>query len=123
MSKVVLQKGNEKTAPIFEVLAKKLAGIKRRVFELFDRRGGHLGHAFGDWIKAGKEIPGSPAAGFDARDVHVTATRDEVIFHAASTEEMRRDEGRTHWTELKSSDPYRKFETPYPIDVGTVGAT
>jgi len=141
MSQVAITKVNgadTKTLPVFEEIAKRFEAIRRRAFDLFEKRGGELGHELEDWLKAEHELMGWPAAelsekegayeieitlpGFEAKDIEVTATPTEVIAHAATHEEKKTEEGNVLWTEFGSNDVYRRFELPNPIDVDKVTA-
>ena len=61
--------------------------------------------------------------GFEAKDVEVTATANEVIVHAAAKEEKKTQKGNVLWTKFGSNDVYRRFEVPNPINVDRVTAT
>jgi HSP20 family molecular chaperone IbpA len=141
MSQVAITKANDaekQTLPVFEEIAKRLAAIERRAFDLFEKRGGELGHDLEDWLKAEHELLGWPSAeltekdgvyqmeialpGFAAKDVEITATPGEVIVHAATKEEKKTEKENVLWTEFGSNDVYRRFEVPTPINVEQVAA-
>ena len=64
MSSVAIQKvehGDLKSQPIFEQIEKRLEDVRRRAFELFERRGCGLGRDIEDWLKAEREVLGWPA--------------------------------------------------------------
>jgi HSP20 family protein len=140
MSQVAIKKVNdgEKTLPIFDEIAKRFEAVRRRAFDLFEKRGRQLGHELEDWFRAERELLGWPAAelserdgsyeiqitlaGFDAKDVEVTATPSEIIVHAAKEEEKTTKKGEVLWTEIGSNNVYRRFEVPNPIDVDKVTA-
>jgi HSP20 family molecular chaperone IbpA len=136
MSNVAIQKVDDqapKTQPVFAEIGKRLEGVRRRAFELFERRGCELGHAVEDWLKAEHEVFGWPAAemaekdkeyelqlalpGFDAKELQVTVSPLEVIVHAETKSEKKSEEPSVIWTEFSSNDVYRRFEMPQPIDV------
>jgi HSP20 family protein len=142
MSQVEVKKVNDagnKPLPIFEEIARRLEGVERRAFDLFEKRGRELGHDLEDWFKAESEAFGWPAAeltekegayeiqialpGIDGKDVEVTATPTEVIVHAAAQEEKKTQKGKVLWTEFGSRDFYRRFEVPNPINADKVTAT
>lgn len=60
--------------------------------------------------------------GFEAKDIEVTATPQEVIVHAATEEETKTEKGNVMWTEFGSNDVYRRFEVGNPINVDKVTA-
>ena len=141
MSQVAIKKVNDagkKTLPIFGEIAKRFEAVQRRAFDLFEKRGGELGHDLEDWLKAERELLGWPAAelaekdgayemqitlpGFEAKDVEVTAPPTEVIVHAATEEEKKTKKSNVLWTEFGSNDVYRRFEVPNPINVDKVTA-
>ena len=141
MSQIAITKANDaekQTLPVFEEIAKRVAAIQRRAFDLFEKRGRELGHDLEDWLKAEHELLGWPAAeltekngayqmeitlpGFAAKDVQITATPDEVIVHAATKEEKKTEKEDVLWTEFGSNNVYRRFGVPKPINVEKVVA-
>jgi HSP20 family molecular chaperone IbpA len=142
MANLTINKVNEPEkarVPIFEEIAKRFEEVRRRAFNLFEKRGCELGHEVEDWFTAEHEIMGWPAAefaekhggyelqitlpGFEAKDVEVTTTPNEIVVHAATKHEKKTEEGKVLWTEFGSNDVYRRFETPNPIDVDKATAT
>jgi len=141
MPQVAVNKVNDASKaalPIFEEIAKRFEAVRQRAFDLFEKRGGELGHDREDWLKAEREIfcPAAELAekagsyqmqislpGFETKDVEVTATPTEVIVHAATKEEKSRQMGNVLWSEFGSNDVYRRFEVPNPIHVDKVTAT
>jgi len=141
MSQIAVTKANDsekQTLPVFEAIAKRVAAIQRRAFDLFEKRGRELGHDLEDWLKAEHDLLGWPAAeltekdgayqmeialpGFAAKDVEVTATPNEIIVHAATKEEKKTEKENVLWTEFGSNDVYRCFGVPNPINVEKVAA-
>ena len=142
MSQVAVQKvENEalKTLPVFEQIEKRIEDVRRRAFELFERRGCELGHEVEDWLKAEREVFAWPAAeviekdseyelqmalaGFDAKDVQVTASPSEIIVHAQNESKKKTQESNVVWTEFGANDIYRQFGIPQSIDVDKTRAT
>jgi HSP20 family protein len=140
MSQVIVKNvdgGSKETLPVFGEIAKRFDAIERRAFGLFERRGYELGHELEDWLKAEHEL-GCPAAelsekdgaykmqialpGFDAKDVEVTATPSEVVVHAAMKQQKKGEKDNVLWSEFGSSDVYRRFELPNPINADKVTA-
>lgn len=132
-----VNKNNQETLPVFSEIAEGFEAIARRAFDLFEKRGGGLGHDVEDWLNAEHEL-GFPAAelsekdgayevqialpGFEAKEVEVTATPAEIVVHAASKQEKKGEKDNVIWTEFGSSNVYRRFEVPNPIDVDKVTA-
>lgn len=125
--------------PLFEELDRQMEEVRRRAFEIFEDRGGALGHEFEDWIRAEHEVVGWPAAeleeqdgeyklemtlpGFDPKQVEVTATPTDIVVHAEMKPEKKHAEGRILWTEFGPNNVCRRFRLPQPIDVSKTKAT
>lgn len=141
MPQVAVTKVNDaqkKTLPVFEEIAKRLNAVQQRAFDLFEKRGRELGHELEDWFKAEHELFGWPAAelaekngeyeveitlpGFEAKDVDVTATPNEVIVHAAAEKQKKTEKDNVLWTEFGSNEVYRRFDLPMAINVDQVAA-
>lgn len=141
MTNVVVQKANgtEKRLPIFDEIAKRFEDVRHRAFELFENRGCEIGRGLEDWLKAEREILGSPAAelaekdgayelqialpGFDVKDIQVTATPTEIIVRASSSQEKKSEKENVLWTEFTSNDVYRQLPIPNSIDADKTTAT
>jgi HSP20 family molecular chaperone IbpA len=140
MANVAVQKIEKTDAsglPIFEEMEKRFEGVRRRAFELFEKRGRALGYALDDWLQAEHEVCGWPAAeldekteeyelqmtlpGFDPEEVQVTATPSEILVHAELQAE-KAEEAKVLWTEFGPNNIYRQFEMPQPIDVEKIRA-
>lgn len=141
MPEVNIQKVKDpakETLPIFADIAKRIDAVRQRAHELFEHRGGDLGRALEDWFTAEREVFGWTAAelsekdtayeieftlaGFDAKDVQVTATPNEIIVRAATREERKVEKEKVLWSEFGSKDVCRRFELPSPIDTDKVTA-
>jgi HSP20 family protein len=128
----------KKELPIFEQIEKRLEAVGRRAFDLFEKRGRESGHELDDWFQAEHELFGWPVAelaekngayaigitlpGFDAKDIEITATPNELIVHAANANEKKTEKDNVLWTEFGSSDVYRRFDLPVAINVDQVTA-
>lgn len=142
MASVAVQKIKDKLAkprPLFQEIEKQLEEVRRRAFELFENRGRELGHALEDWLKAEREVLGSPAAeltevnskykvamtlpGYEPKDVQVTATPSEIVVHAKAERKKEAAEEKCLWTEFRTSSVYRRFEFPEAIDLEKTTAT
>jgi len=133
MSKVAVQEASTggKLGPVLKEFRKRFEAIRQRAHDFFEQRRQH-GSALEDWLKAERELLGSPAAelaesvktyraevalpGFDAKDVSVIVTPHEIVVHALRNEERREKDENVLWTEFGSSEVYRRLETPEPID-------
>lgn len=140
MATVAVEKLDTKTEPLplFREMEKQFDEVRRRAFELFERRGRELGHALEDWIKAEHDVMGWPAAelseaeakydlaltlpGYDPKDVEVTVTPSEIIVHAKSGARKGMEEEKCLWTEFQSNEVYRRFAVPEAIDVEKTSA-
>jgi HSP20 family protein len=136
MANVAVQKVENKSAkqlPLFQQIEKQLGEVRRRAFDLFERRGRELGHALEDWLRAEHEVMGWPVAelteadskydlamtlpGYEPKDVQVTATPSEIIVHAKVETTKKAEDAKCLWTEFESNDVYRRIELPEAIDV------
>jgi len=142
MANVAVQKIEEKSAkplPLFQEIEKQFEEVRRRAFELFEKRGRELGHALEDWVRAEHEVMGWPAAefseadsryelamtlpGYEPKDVQVTVTPSEIIVHAKVQTEKKAEEKKRLWTEFRSNEVYRRFELPEAIDADKAAAS
>ena len=84
MSQVAIQKVNDtaKTSlPIFEEVARRFDAVRQRAFDLFENRGGELGHDQEDWLKAERELFCWPAAELAERDGKYESKANPKSFH------------------------------------------
>lgn len=134
-------RSEERTLPVFAELERALDRVRQRAFERFEGRGAGEGLALDDWLAAEREM-GLPLAelmerdadyvvrialpGFTAEDVAVTMTPRELVVHAESRRDARRQretEGcRLCWSEFLHDDVYRQLVFPTEIDVEKVSA-
>lgn len=128
----------ERTLPVFTEIFDRMEAVRQKAFELFEGRGGELGHELEDWIAAERAVMGWPAAelkdkrtayevevtlpGFTAKEVEVTATNNEIIVHAASHHEKKGEDDTVLWSEYGSNDVYRRFDLPKAVDAERVTA-
>jgi HSP20 family protein len=134
-----IEKAQMKPIPIFEETENRFAEVRRRAFDLFEKRGREFGHALDDWLRAEHEVCGWPAAeldekgeeyelqmtlpGFDPGEVQVTATPSEIVVHAEVKPVKKAKEAKVLWTEFGPNNVYRRFEMPQPIDTDKTRAT
>jgi hypothetical protein len=57
-----LDEEGHRSLPILGEIAKRFEHVRRRAFELFEKRRCEVGHALEDWLKAEHELLGWPVA-------------------------------------------------------------
>jgi HSP20 family molecular chaperone IbpA len=113
--------------------------IRQRAFSRFERRGHTSGGDVDDWLEAEREIVWSPPseliegkkdfqarvalAGFDAKDVEVTAAPEALIIEAEKTHTHDVKEGNVHFCEFSGQKLLRRIDLPTAIDVDKVTAS
>ena len=116
--------------------------IQRRIAEraqkIFHERGGALGHAVEDWLKAERETIWRPAlevrrtkeailveaavAGIDPKRFDVRVTPTELVLAADVHHSDRDQEGEVVLCEFVNGPLFRSYRFPEPIDPGRVSA-
>jgi len=112
--------------------------IRERAYHLFQSRGGGDGRDLEDWLAAEREVIGASASemtedgadyhvrialpGFEANDVKVWATPNELIVKAESAHEDEEAEGKVSHSEFSASEIFRKFDLAEAVDAGLVTA-
>jgi HSP20 family protein len=144
MSKLNIQKvesPKERKLPIFDELEQIADRIRVRAYNLFANRGNGDSNDLNDWLTAQREICWPTAelvesddefevkvalAGFDSKDVTVTATPRELIVKASRSKEHKENKKskgvKVRWSEFQSNDVYRQIELPSDVDVGKIKA-
>ncbi|MDH3512938.1 MAG: Hsp20 family protein [Gammaproteobacteria bacterium] len=144
MSKLEIQKiptTEDRKLPIFEEFDEIADRIRVRAYNLFKNRGFGLGQDLDDWLMAEREICWPAAelieeddefeikvalAGFEPKDITVTATPRELIIKASHKDERKKSEeeegSRVRWSEFRSSDVYRRIELPADVNVDKISA-
>lgn len=130
----------DKSLPIFAEVEQLATRIRDRAYSLFAGRGFSGGSDFDDWLMAEQEICWPKAelveddkvfvvkvalAGFDPKDLAVTATPREIIVKATHEYERKEpddSETKIRWSEFRSEDVYRRIGLPADIDVDKVDA-
>ncbi|MFN8574431.1 MAG: Hsp20/alpha crystallin family protein [Gemmatimonadaceae bacterium] len=129
---------SQQALPVFQELARRMEQVQQRAFDLFERRGRTEGHDLEDWLAAERDVLGWPAAelkegagdfevdvtlaGFEAKDVDVTATPTELIVHAATEQKASGKNGDVVWSEFGSNDVYRRLAFPERVDANRMTA-
>lgn len=139
----ITDEGKKPTLPVFKEMEGVFERIRARAFDLFSRRGFGEGHALDDWVTAEREIcwPAGELMeddkaftlsvalpGFDPADISVTATPHELVMHAKSRTESKKEEDakkgqKVCWSEFRSNDVYRQVDLPKNIDPQSASAS
>jgi HSP20 family protein len=144
MAQINVQKAanpEDRKLPIFEDIERMTQKIRDRAFAIFAGCGFKEDQALNDWLAAEHELcwPASELlehdqdyalsvamAGFQPKDITVTATPHELIVHAkaeaTSGDKSKSDGEQVCWSEFRSNDVYRRAELPAEIDVNKVSA-
>jgi HSP20 family protein len=112
--------------------------IATRAQEIFRQRGGALGHAIEDWLKAERETVWRPAlevrrtadafvieaavAGLDAKQLDVRVTPTELLLTADVHHSDRGQDGQVVLCEFVKGLLFRSYTFPAPIDPAQVSA-
>ena len=142
MSQIAIEKvtdGSPTRVPFFSEITKQLEAIERRAFDLFEKRGCELGHDLEDWMKAEQDVVWSPLSelvdegknfkarmalpGFDAKDVHVSATEDAIVVKADATHTHEEKNGKVCFCEFSRNNLFRRLALPSSIDLDNVSAS
>ena len=107
--------------------------IRQRAFSRFERRGQTGGGEVDDWLEAERELVWSPPseliedkedfqarvalAGFDAKDVEVTAAPEALVIEADKTHTHNTKAGNVHFCEFSAQKLLRRINLPTAIDV------
>ena len=144
MTEITVQKAatpEDLKLPVFEEVEQMMGRIRERAFGAFAGRGFASGQELSDWLAAEREFcwPASELtesaenytlsiamAGFDPKDIEVTATPREIIV-SAKMQSRRTDVPKVKaeqvcWSEFRSSDVYRRVELPLEVRVEKVSA-
>jgi HSP20 family protein len=139
----VTDEGKKSTLPVFKEMEAVFDRIRARAFDRFSGRGLGDGRALDDWLAAEREICWSAGElveqdkaftlsialpGFEPADISVTATPRQLVVHAKSKTESKKEEEakkgqKVHWSEFRSNDVYRQVDLPKNIDPESVSAS
>ena len=124
--------------PVLEEVRATFDQIRKRAFELFERRGGAPGFDVEDWVRAEQELFWVPQAelaetdneytikvgvpGFDAKDLNVTAASDEILIRGEASKREERTGKGIAFSEFGTKSLFRRFALPAPIDIGGMTA-
>lgn len=112
--------------------------VRRRAYELFQRRHPSEGSPLDDWLKAERELIWAPESdlvekngefelqvavpGFDAKEISLTALTDALIVRAESAHSHEKSDGNVYFCEFDGKTLFRKFDLPMRIDIDQVTA-
>ncbi|HNP37561.1 MAG TPA: Hsp20 family protein [Woeseiaceae bacterium] len=144
MSKLNVEKVrsvDERSLPVFDEFNEIAEKIRVRAFNLFAGRGFGEGNDLEDWLRAEREICWPTAelveeddefevkvalAGFDPKDITVTANPRELIIKATHKDEQKKKDKKAdtnvRWSEFRSNNVYRHIALPAEIDVDKISA-
>jgi HSP20 family protein len=141
MSMVAVQKVKApETAPsLFQSMDKLFEDVRKRAFDLFQRRGALDGGDLEDWFQAERDLVRTPESelmetdkGFqmkmaipamEAKDIQISALPDAIIVQGETSHKEEKKEGKVHFSEFSERKLFRRFEMPTGIDVEQVKAT
>ena len=123
---------------VVDELGQMRQDIAERAQEVFCERGGAVGDALADWLKAEREIVWRPAlevcrtndafvveaavAGIDPKQLDVQVTPTELVLSAPVHHSDREQEGEVVLCEFANGRLFRSYEFPAPIDPARVSA-
>ena len=112
--------------------------IRECAFTRFEKRGGADGHALEDWLEAERELMLTPpwelvvqdnkyqlkmaAPGFDARDLHLTASPTMLLVRGQSAHHRHPKDGEVRFCDFEHKNIFRRWEWPASVDVDSVRA-
>lgn len=144
MAEINIQKVSDledRSLPVFEELDQLADRIRLQAYKLFAGRGAGDGHALDDWLAAEREVCWPSAelierdkefilkvalAGFEPKDIDVTATPREVIVKAGHEQKLDSTDdgdGKRRWSEFRSNDVFRRVSLPADLDVAKISAS
>ena len=113
--------------------------IRQRAFGLFERQGCQHSSDLDDWLRAEREVIASPTAdlverddafqvrvampGFDATDMHVSATPSLLIIEADVRHAHDESQGAVHFCEFSNKTLFRQVNLPLGIDLDKLTAS
>jgi HSP20 family protein len=141
MSTVAVQKVKKpETAPsLFESMDKLFEDVRKRAFDLFQRRGKMDGWDVDDWFQAEHDLVWTPESelvetdkefqmkiavpAMEAKDIQISALPDAIIVQGETSHKEEKKEEKVHFSEFTGKKLFRRFGMPAGIDVDQVRAT
>jgi HSP20 family protein len=124
--------------PVLEEMNATFDKIRKRAFELFERRGGAPGFDVEDWIRAEHDLFWVPQVelietdaqfeikvgvpGFEAKDLNLTAQPTEILIQGNAEKRQEKTEKGVSYSEFGTKSLYRRFALATPIETGAVTA-
>lgn len=140
MANVAVTKLTEKDlGSLFAEIGQYFENVRKRAYELFERRGGAEGGDLADWLKAENELFWKPASelaetgeeyemrvtvpGLEAKDIEITALPDQIIVKGAAAQNREHVKGELRFSEFSDRELFRQFGFSSPVDVNKINAT
>ena len=124
--------------PVLEETKATFDKIRKKAFELFERRGGAPGFEVQDWVQAEHDLFWVPqaelaeteaefkikaaVAGFEAKDLEVTTQPDEILIQGKTEKREEKTEKGVSYNEFGAKSLYRRFVFATPIAIDAVTA-
>jgi len=135
-----IPESSDRSLPIFAEFDRLADQIRLEAYRMFKHRGAGEGHALDDWLAAEKAVCWPAAelaesddsytlkvalAGFDAKDIDVTATPREIIVKASHEHRKSGGDGEAQlkWSEFRSDEVFKRIEMPSDVDVEGISAS
>jgi HSP20 family protein len=130
----------DRSLPIFAEFERLADRVRLEAYNLFARRGSE-GRALDDWLEAERNLCWPAAklterdgtfvlevalAGFEPREIALTATPSEIMIKANHERTKKSDDKqgvKLRWSEFRSDEVYRRVELPSSVDVGKITAS
>ena len=113
--------------------------VRRRAFNLFERRGRAIGSDLANWFEAEREVVWAPPSevienkdnyqarialpGFQPKDLQVVATPDALIVEAETKHSHHGKDGKVRLCEFSDKKMFRRLDLPSAIDVDRTTAS
>ncbi len=141
MANVTVQKVEDNrpaATPVLEEMKATFDKIRKRAFELFERRGGASGFDVEDWVRAERDLFWVPQVelieteaefeikvgvpGFEAKDLNITAQPTEILIQGSAEKRQEKTEKGVSYSEFGTKSLYRRFSLTTPIETAAVTA-
>ena len=143
MSNITIRKvptTTDRALPVFAEYDEIIDRIRDRAYKLFQDRGLRQGLELEDWLSAEREICCPAAklvereadfqldlalAGFESKDITVTANPHELIIKAAKKVKQKASSAdeTVRWSEFRHDDVFRRVEFPVALEVDQITAS
>jgi HSP20 family protein len=141
MSLVSIQKVKEasQSRPLLQETFDLLENVRKRAYELFERRGGAPGNDIADWLQAESEVFQVPrmelsetdrefelqvaTPGLGAKDLRIAALPHAIIVEGEATHRHSGTKRNIRACEFGERKLFREIPLPEPVDVDHVSAS